>query len=131
MVMREVLLLSAVGCSIGVAAFLYGGRVLSTMLFDLTPTDPASLATGALVLICTAILAGLLPAYRLRLSTRPARSGTTEKTRNFTSSAHYATLHGASRGMRMHLASPAHSKLIRLATPNGAAFTNQHERIGR
>jgi predicted permease len=67
MVMREVLLLSAVGCSIGIVAFFYGGRVLSTMLFDMTPIDPASLATGALILSGTALLAGLVPAYRAAL----------------------------------------------------------------
>jgi ABC-type antimicrobial peptide transport system permease subunit len=45
-------------------AFLAGGRVLSTVLFDLTPSDPASLAIGAVVLGGTAFLAGFLPAYR-------------------------------------------------------------------
>jgi ABC-type antimicrobial peptide transport system permease subunit len=73
MVMGEVFVLSAVGCGLGVAAFSYGGRVLSTMLFGLTPTDPASLAAGVLVLSGTASLAGLLPAWRASL-VDPART---------------------------------------------------------
>lgn len=67
MVMKEVFLLAAVGCGLGLVVFLYGGRVLSIVLFELTPGDPASLAMGAVVLVGTAFMAGLLPAYRATL----------------------------------------------------------------
>jgi len=66
MVMKEVSLMAAAGCGLGLTAFLLAGRVLSTMLFDL-PNDPASLAIGAVVLGGTAFLAGFLAAYRATL----------------------------------------------------------------
>jgi predicted permease len=64
MVMREVSLMAAAGCALGLTAFLLAGRVLSTVIFGLTPSDPASLAIGVVALGGTAFLAGLLPAYR-------------------------------------------------------------------
>jgi ABC-type antimicrobial peptide transport system permease subunit len=67
MVMKEVSLMAAAGCVLGLTAFLLAGRVLSTMLFDLTPNDPASLAMGAVILGGTAFLAGFLPAWRASL----------------------------------------------------------------
>jgi predicted lysophospholipase L1 biosynthesis ABC-type transport system permease subunit len=73
MVMREVSILAAIGCALGLTAFLFAGRVLSTMLFELTPGDPASLAAGAAVLGGTAFLAGFLPAWRATL-VDPART---------------------------------------------------------
>jgi ABC-type antimicrobial peptide transport system permease subunit len=73
MVMREVTVLAALGCGLGLIAFLYGGRVLSTMLFELTPSDPASLAAGAAILGGTAFLAELVPACRATL-VDPART---------------------------------------------------------
>jgi ABC-type antimicrobial peptide transport system permease subunit len=67
MVRKEVSLMAAAGCVLGLTAFLLAGRVLSTMLFDLTPNDPASLAMGAVILGGTAFLAGFLPAWRATL----------------------------------------------------------------
>lgn len=64
LVMREVSLLAALGCAIGLGVFLFAGQVLSTMLYDLTPTDPVSLAMAAAVLGVTAFLAGFPPAHR-------------------------------------------------------------------
>jgi hypothetical protein len=43
------------------------------MLFELTPSDPASLVAGAAVLGCAAFLAGFAPAYRATLMD-PART---------------------------------------------------------
>jgi predicted permease len=67
MVMREVSLMAAAGCVLGLTAFLLAGRVLSIVLFGLTPSDPSSLAIGVAGLGGTAFLAGFLPAYRATL----------------------------------------------------------------
>jgi ABC-type antimicrobial peptide transport system permease subunit len=64
LVMKEVSLMAAAGCVLGLTAFLLAGRVLSTVIFGLTPSDPSSLAIGVAVLGGTAFLAGFLPAYR-------------------------------------------------------------------
>jgi putative ABC transport system permease protein len=39
-------------------------RVVATMLFGVSPTDPITYGSGALILIGTAVLASLLPACR-------------------------------------------------------------------
>ncbi len=64
MVMREVLLLVAIGVAAGVTASLALTRVVQSQLFGLTPHDPLTLglATAALALI--ACSAGYIPALR-------------------------------------------------------------------
>jgi ABC-type antimicrobial peptide transport system permease subunit len=64
MVMRDVLLLVAVGLAIGVPASMALARVVQSQLFGLTAHDPSTLflATGALALV--ACLAGYIPAIR-------------------------------------------------------------------
>jgi predicted permease len=64
LVMREVLLLVAIGAASGVGASLALTRVVQSQLFGVTPHDPLTLgfATGALALVaCTA---GYIPALR-------------------------------------------------------------------
>jgi predicted permease len=64
LVMREVLLLVAIGASAGVAASLALTRVVQSQLFGVTPHDPLTLgfATGVLALVACA--AGYIPALR-------------------------------------------------------------------
>ena len=64
MVMRDVLLLVAVGVGVGVPASLGLARVVQSQLYGLSPHDPPTLvlATGGLALV--ACLAGYLPAWR-------------------------------------------------------------------
>jgi predicted permease len=64
MVMRDVLLLVAVGVSVGVPASLGLARVVQSQLYGLSAHDPSTLllATGGLALV--ACLAGYLPAWR-------------------------------------------------------------------
>ena len=66
LVMREVLLLMALGIGAGLATALAATRLatLFTLLFDLAPTDPATIALAALLLAGVAALAGYLPARR-------------------------------------------------------------------
>jgi putative ABC transport system permease protein len=64
MVFREVLLLVGAGMTIGFAVAVASTRLLATMLYDLKPTDPTTLAVAGVTLLAVAALAGYLPARR-------------------------------------------------------------------
>lgn len=64
LVLREVMWLALAGIAIGVPAALAASRWVSGMLFGLSPTDPAIIASAAAVLLAVATLAGYLPARR-------------------------------------------------------------------
>jgi ABC-type antimicrobial peptide transport system permease subunit len=64
MVLREVLVLAAVGLAVGFAAVLETTAFLKSFLFGLKPNDPLTLAAAAAILIVCAILAGYTPASR-------------------------------------------------------------------
>jgi ABC-type antimicrobial peptide transport system permease subunit len=56
--------LVAVGVVIGGAAAVMVGRLLHTLLFDVTPFDPLALVTAGTTFAVVAIAACLIPAYR-------------------------------------------------------------------
>jgi putative ABC transport system permease protein len=56
--------LAIVGTVIGVAAAVAGTRLLRSLLFGVSPTDPVVLSLAPLVLVAIAALAGLAPALR-------------------------------------------------------------------
>jgi predicted permease len=64
MVLRRVLLLSAVGLLIGVPAVLSTSKIVESLLFDTQPNDPGTLVLAGAVLVTAAILAGYAPARR-------------------------------------------------------------------
>jgi putative ABC transport system permease protein len=64
LVLRQALLLASVGIAVGLAASLQLTKLLRTLLFELSPTDPITLAGVALVLLGVALLASYLPAWR-------------------------------------------------------------------
>jgi predicted permease len=64
MVMRESMRLVAIGVLAGVAAALAAGRLVSTLVFGLTPTDATTIAAAAGVLCAVSALAAYLPARR-------------------------------------------------------------------
>ena len=64
MVMRESLILVAVGVVIGIPAALAAARLVSSVLFGLKPSDPITITMSALVMVAVAALAGYLPARR-------------------------------------------------------------------
>src|SRR5215813_2224045 len=64
LVMREVSLLVAVGAGAGLAAAMATTRLVSTLLYDLEPNDPTTIALATLLMIGVAALAGYLPARR-------------------------------------------------------------------
>jgi ABC-type antimicrobial peptide transport system permease subunit len=64
LVMREVLLLVAIGVAIGAPAALLSSKLVASMLFGLHGNDPFSLLAAVLVMLSIAALAGYLPARR-------------------------------------------------------------------
>ena len=59
--------LAAVGVVVGLAAAAVGGRVLGALLFEVSPTDPATIAGVGVVLLGAAFLASWIPARRATL----------------------------------------------------------------
>jgi predicted permease len=64
LVMREVLLLLAVGLAVGVPAGIALGRYVSTQLYGIEPNDPSIAGATMALLIVVSAAAGMLPAHR-------------------------------------------------------------------
>jgi predicted permease len=64
MVVRETMKLVAVGMLVGLAAALAATRLVSSALFGVKPTDPATIAIAVGVMLVVAFLAGYAPARR-------------------------------------------------------------------
>ena len=64
MILGEVGVLALLGGVAGLGGFLAASRYLRSLLFDLSPNDPATLAFAALAVAAVTLLAGLLPARR-------------------------------------------------------------------
>jgi putative ABC transport system permease protein len=64
LVIRGTLALAAAGVAVGTGVAWLATRLLKTVLFEVTPTDPATFAAVALTVFVAALLAGLIPARR-------------------------------------------------------------------
>ncbi|MGH8723104.1 MAG: FtsX-like permease family protein [Burkholderiales bacterium] len=64
LVLRDMFVMVAAGVAIGTGGALVLTGLARTLLFGLTPTDPAVFVTAASVLALAAVLAGWLPAHR-------------------------------------------------------------------
>jgi putative ABC transport system permease protein len=64
LVMKEVLLLFAIGLAIGIPAAIGLGRFVAAQLYGIKPNDPSTAGLSILVLIAVASLAGWIPAWR-------------------------------------------------------------------
>ncbi len=64
LVMKEVLLLLAIGLAVGIPAALLLGRYVSTQLYGVQPSDPVIAAITVVLLSLVAGLAGMIPAHR-------------------------------------------------------------------
>jgi putative ABC transport system permease protein len=64
LILRDVLIMLAIGLILGAAVSLAAGRLVSSLLYGLRPTDPVTLAMAAAVLGICAAFAGYLPARR-------------------------------------------------------------------
>jgi ABC-type antimicrobial peptide transport system permease subunit len=67
MVVGRGLAISSVGVCVGLTGAMLGDRVLSSLLYEVSPTDAVTLIAVGMVLIAVAIAATLIPA---RASTR-------------------------------------------------------------
>jgi putative ABC transport system permease protein len=65
MVVRQALGITLVGAVVGLAIAFAGSRLLASLLFQVTPGDPLTLAGVALLLVAVALLAAYLPARRV------------------------------------------------------------------
>jgi predicted permease len=64
MVLRETMVLTAIGIAIGLPAAIAAGPLAKSQLFGLTASDPPTLGLATFVLIFVAAITGLLPAQR-------------------------------------------------------------------
>jgi putative ABC transport system permease protein len=64
LVLGKTLRLAAIGLGIGLALSIALSRVMSTMLFDLKPTDPATYAAVLLAVAPVILIAAAIPAWR-------------------------------------------------------------------
>ncbi len=64
MVLRESKLLVLIGSIVGLAGSLAAGRFIASLLYELAPTDPMSIAGALLLMVLVSGLAGYLPARR-------------------------------------------------------------------
>jgi putative ABC transport system permease protein len=64
LVLRDVVVMLAGGVLLGLAGSLAAGRLITSLLFGMHPTDPTTIASAAILLCAAALLAGYLPARR-------------------------------------------------------------------
>ena len=64
MVVREGMLLAGVGILVGIGGALAMGRLVSSLLYQIKPTDPATFISVSIVLAAVALMACYLPARR-------------------------------------------------------------------
>ncbi|MEO8480791.1 MAG: ABC transporter permease [Acidobacteriota bacterium] len=73
LVMRQAVVMTTTGVGTGLIAGIAAARLLSTVLYDVPPTDPATLAGSVVLLTATALGASYLPA-RAAARLDPART---------------------------------------------------------
>jgi predicted permease len=64
LVLRQALVMAAVGILLGLVAALAGGKLLQSLLFGVSPADPLTLAGVVVILLAVALTASYLPARR-------------------------------------------------------------------
>jgi putative ABC transport system permease protein len=63
-VLGHALVVTAIGTAVGLAAAVAGSRLLASLLYGVSPTDPATFVLSSAGLIAVAIIAAYLPARR-------------------------------------------------------------------
>jgi ABC-type antimicrobial peptide transport system permease subunit len=64
LVVRHAVSDAAIGVAVGIVGAVLLARVMAGVLFDVSPTDPLTLAAAAAILLVTAVAAAWLPARR-------------------------------------------------------------------
>jgi ABC-type antimicrobial peptide transport system permease subunit len=65
MFVRHALMLAAVGVAVGLVAAAAVTRLMSTLLYGVTPLDPTTYAAVPVVLVIATVLASYLPARQI------------------------------------------------------------------
>ncbi len=64
LVLRQGLILAGVGLVLGVAGAMAAGRLMRTLLFNVSPLDPMTLGAVTIAMTVVALFACLVPALR-------------------------------------------------------------------
>jgi putative ABC transport system permease protein len=64
LILRETAIMAGAGILLGAVGAFFAVRLMKSLLYGVSPFDPASAAVAALLLVATAGLAALLPARR-------------------------------------------------------------------
>ena len=64
LVLGEVVRLIVVGVTLGVVAAVFGTRVMTSFLFGLSASDPATVIGATTIMAVVGLAAGALPAWR-------------------------------------------------------------------
>ena len=64
MILREILVLVAIGSLVGAAGAIGLGHFVESLMFGLAPRDPVTLAASVAILLAVGVIAGYLPARR-------------------------------------------------------------------
>jgi predicted permease len=64
MVLRQCLMLAAVGTAVGIACAYSMGRLAANLVYQVSSADPIALAAAAATMLAVGLCAGLLPAWR-------------------------------------------------------------------
>jgi predicted permease len=67
MVLREVIVLAALGLAIGVPLVVAGSRFVKSFLYGIEPNDPLAIGFAVIILLFAGLIAGLIPARRASL----------------------------------------------------------------
>lgn len=62
--LRQALAITLIGAVVGLVGALVGSRLLTSLLFQVKPGDPVTLAGVSIVLLLVALVAAYLPAHR-------------------------------------------------------------------
>ena len=63
-ILREALGLVAIGCAAGIGLALVGRSAIASLLYGLSPRDPATFAMATALLAGVAMVAAFVPAWR-------------------------------------------------------------------
>jgi putative ABC transport system permease protein len=64
LIVREAVIVVAIGIPIGLAGFVASSRVIGSLLYQLSPTDAPTLASGVCLLAIVTVAAAFVPARR-------------------------------------------------------------------
>jgi len=64
MILRQVLVIAAVGLAIGLPAVVAASKLVKSFLFDMQPNDPLALTSAVAILLCAVVLAAYMPARK-------------------------------------------------------------------